>query len=656
MNINRLSLLSLAIGLSLTHTAFAQSTSDENKKILDKVTVTADPLGNDVEGIVQPANVLAGAELDAKKSNTLGETVSSIAGVTTSFFGPGVGRPVIRGQDGARVAILSNGMASDDVSNVSQDHAVSIEPFLADQIEVIKGPTNLLYGSGAIAGIVNASDGRIVTSPIEIGLSGRAETRYDNGSSGYTQMIRTDWGSENFALHADGVYRDNEDSPGPNGDIANSAVQTRTGAIGGSVFSDWGYAGASLSRYLNEYGNPAEPGDNVDPGVTLNMQQTRFDSKLGFNNPIDALDVVKLAYSYTDYQHTEFEGDEIGTQFFSKGHQLRAEAVHSSNERHKGAFGIQAQKKEFEAIGAEAFIPSTKSSGYGVFIVEQFTRDKFKTELGARFDNNKTEATGFNQRNFSLLSLSAASRFAVNKSIDVTLNLDHAERSPVEEELFSDGLHAATAAYEIGNPNFSKEKANQIELGVHYHGDRFEAKASVYHNKFDDFIYLSDTGLFFDDDGDLLPIRQWAQADAKFKGYEVELVAKLGNQDYRNDLRLFIDGVEAKLANGEYLPRIPSSRIGAEWTWEKLNWSGGLLFIHSNAQNDIASYETPTDSYSLLNANLNYQFHNTDNSTWEAFIQGNNLTNQEAYAATSAIKDLVPLPGRNISAGIRVFF
>ena len=656
MNINRLTLLSLAIGLSLSHAALAQSTTDDNKKILDKVTVTADPLGNDVEGIVQPANVLTGAELDAKKSNTLGETVSSIPGVTTSFFGPGVGRPVIRGQDGARVAILANGMSSDDVSNVSQDHAVSIEPFLADQIEVIKGPTNLLYGSGAIAGIVNASDGRILTSKENIGLSGRAESRYDNGSSGYTQMLRSDWGAENYALHFDGVYRNNGDAPGPNGDIANSAVQTKTGALGASVFTNWGYAGASISRYLNEYGNPAEPGDGIAPGVTLNMQQTRFDSKLGINKPFDGIDVIKLAYSHTDYQHTEFEGDEIGTQFFSKAQQLRAEAVHSANASHKGAFGLQAQKKQFQAIGAEAFIPSTQSSGYGVFIVEQFDHEKFKTELGARFDNNKLDANGFNQRDFSLFSASVASRYTVNNLFDVTLNLDHAERSPVEEELFSDGLHAATAAYEIGNPNFSKEKANQIELGMHIHGERYEAKASVYQNNYDNFIYLTDTGLLFDDDGDLLPIRQWAQRDATFKGYEAELTVKFGNQDYRNDLRVFVDGVQAKLNNGEYLPRIPSSRVGAEWTWNVSNWNGGLLFIHSNAQKNIASYETPTDSYSLLNANLNYQFHNSESSTWEAFLQGSNLTNQEAYAATSAIKDLVPLLGRNISAGIRVYF
>ena len=650
------SLLFLAIGLSLSLQATAQDPSGDEKKILDKVIVTADPLGNDIEGIVQPADVLTGVELDAKKSNTLGETVAGIPGVTASYFGPGVGRPVIRGQDGARVAILSNGMASDDVSNVSQDHAVSLEPFLVDQIEVIKGPTNLLYGSGAIAGIVNASDGRIVTGAIESGLTGRAESRYDNGSSGFTQMLRSDWGSDTYALHFDGVYRDNGDSPGPDGDIANSAVQTKTGALGGSVFSDWGYAGASVSRYLNEYGNPAEPGDGIDPGVTLDMQQTRYDTKLGFNKPIDGLDAIKLAYSYTDYQHTEFEGDEAATQFFSTGQQFRAEAVHSSSEHHKGAFGVQAQKKEFEAVGAEAFIPSTESSGYGLFIVEQFNRGKFKYELGARFDDNSSGADGFDERSFNLYSASAAGRYAINGNFDVTLNLDHAERSPVEEELYSDGLHAATAAYEIGDPGLVKEKAKQIELGVHFHSERFEAKVAVYRNSFDDFIYLSGTGLFFDDDGELLPIRQWTQSDATFKGYEAELTVKLGGEDYDSDLRFFIDGVQAEKSDGENLPRIPASRFGAEWTWNVSGWSGGLSLIRTNAQNDTASYETPTEGYTLVNANVNYLFHDGDSSSWEAFLQGTNLGNQEAYAATSAIKDLVPLPGRNIFAGIRVYF
>ncbi|MFZ9310975.1 MAG: TonB-dependent receptor [Arenimonas sp.] len=649
-------LLFLAISVALSGAVLADEPATDTEKTLDKVIVKADPLGNDVEGLVQPATVIAGAELDRKKSNTLGETVTGIPGVTSSYFGPGVGRPVIRGQDGARVAILSNGMTNDDVSNVSQDHAVSIEPFLADQIEVIKGPTNLLYGSGAIGGIVNAADGRIATAPLDAGLSGRAETRYDNGSNGFTQLLRADLGGDGYALHADGVYRDNGDVAGPDGDIANSAVQTRTGALGGTVFGDWGYAGASLSRYLNEYGNPAEPGDAFEPGVTLNMQQTRFESKAGINDPIQGIEMVKLGYSYTDYRHTEFEGSDVGTQFFSEGHQFRAEAVHSSNDSHKGAFGIQAQKKSFEAIGAEAFIPSTSSQGAGLFIVEQFTKGRLKSEIGARFDRNQSEADGFNSRSFSLYSLSAAARYALDDNLDFTLNLDHAERSPVEEELYSDGVHAATAAYEIGDPDLVKEQANQIEVGLHVHRDRFEAKASIYRSRFKDYIYLSDTGLEFDDDGELLSIRQWRQDDTTFTGYEAELTYTIETTGINHELRVFMDSVRAEIDGGGNLPRIPASRYGAGWNWQTGKWQGGIGIIRTNSQKDTADYETPTDGYTLVNANINYVLHDGADASWEVFLQGNNLGNVEARSATSAIKDLVPMPGRAISAGIRVYF
>ncbi len=649
-------LLVLAISMALSAEVLADPQSTDPEKTLDKVIVKADPLGNDVEGLVQPATVITGADLDTKKSNTLGETVTSIPGVTSSYFGPGVGRPVIRGQDGARVAILANGMASDDVSNVSQDHAVSIEPFLADQIEVIKGPTNLLYGSGAIGGIVNAADGRIATAPLDAGLSGRAETRYDNGSNGFTQLLRADIGGDGYALHADGVYRDNEDVSGPNGDIANSDVQTRTGAIGASLFGDWGYAGASLSRYLNEYGNPAEPGDAIDPGVTLNMQQTRFESKAGINNPINGIEIVKLGYTYTDYQHTEFEGSDVGTQFFSEGHQFRAEGVHSSNESHKGAFGIQAQKKSFEAIGAEAFIPTTSSQGAGLFIVEQFTKGRMKSEIGARIDRNQSEADGFNSRSFSLYSLSAAGRYALSDRVDFTINLDHAERSPVEEELYSDGVHAATAAYEIGDPDLAKERADQIEIGLHVHDERYEAKISLYRSRFKDYIYLSDTGLEVDDDGELLPVRQWRQDDSTFTGYEAEFIYKISANSFDHQLRLFVDGVRAEIDGGGNLPRIPASRYGAGWDWQSGKWQGGIGVVRSDAQNDTADYETPTDGYTLVNANINYILHDGDDASWELFLQGSNLGNREARSATSAIKDLVPLPGRAISAGIRVYF
>ena len=654
--------LALAIALMLPSLAHAQDNGtpppaeDPGKaKTLEAVIVTGLPLGQSVEDIIAPVAVLSGAELDARKANTLGETVASIPGVTTTYFGPGVGRPVIRGLDGSRVALLANGLASDDVSNVSQDHAVTLEPFLADQIEVLKGPSTLLYGSGAIGGVVNVVDGRIHERAGETGLSGRAELRYDAGFHGYTGMARVDSAGDTYNLHADGVYRNNDEYNLAYGSLANSQVDTRTGAVAGSVFGDWGFAGASVSRYRNDYGNPAEPGDDIDPAVTLEMQQDRYELKGGLFSPFAGIESLKLAYGHTDYEHSEFEGDDVGTQFVSTGDQLRLEATHAKFGAWQGAFGVQGTRKDFEAIGEEAFVPATKSRGWGVFLIEQGEWEQLKLELGARFDRQSSTPENGGKRSFDLGSLSAGASWKFTDNWHASLNVDRAQRAPAEEELFADGPHAATATYEIGDPLLTEETSKQVEIGLHYHGPRLEASLSAYRNNFDGFIYLADTGLFDPDDG--LPIRVWTQSDARFRGIEGEATFHLiDDATGKYDIRVFGDRVLATRDDGSYLPRIPAARLGTEFRWTGNAWRAGLGIVHTGAQDDVDAFETPTDGYTMINADVAYTFINNERGSWEAFLQGSNLSNQDARLATSVVKDLVPMPGRNLSFGLRVYF
>lgn len=633
----------------------ADSTKKSKDKTLEEVTVTGTPLGQSADQIIAPVAVLSGEDLDDRRSNTLGETVSSIPGVTTTYFGPGVGRPVIRGLDGPRVAVLSNGLGTNDVSNISQDHAVTLEPFLADQIEVLKGPSTLLYGSGAIGGVVNAVDGRIRESALGEPLSGRAEMRYDAGSNGFTGMSRVDIGDDRYNLHADAVHRDNDDYDLPDGKLANSAVNTRTGAVAGSLFGDWGFAGLSASRYLNEYGNPAEPGDEVDPPVTLNMAQTHYDLKAGWNDPLSGIERIKFSLGHTDYEHTEFEGDEIGTRFLSTGDELRLEGVHNRLNAWHGAFGIQVSDKEFQAIGEEAFVPTTQSESFGVFVVEQAEWDRFQLEFGARSDHQSSDPEGGDKRSFSLLSLSAGGRWSFNEAWHLSLNLDRAQRAPAEEELFANGPHVATATFEVGDPLLRRETSTQAEVGLHFHGESFEAEISAYRNAFDNFIFLADTGAT--DSESELPIRVWTQTDATFRGFEGEATVHLADNDAgKFDLRLFGDRVRAQRDDGTNLPRIPASRMGADLIWKGSSWRGGLGVVRTNSQDELDAFEAPTAGYTLVNANLSYAFSTGEGNDWEAFIQGNNLTDQDARLATSVVKDAVPLPGRNIGVGLRMFF
>lgn len=661
--------IALTLALPLAGPAFAQQAPDsaagndtasdkrhDQPTDLDSVVVTASPLRASAEDLAQPVEVLSGEKLDEARGATLGETIGKLPGVQSSNFGAGVGRPIIRGLEGPRVGVLSGGMATQDVSTVSQDHNVSVEPFLADQIEVLKGPATLLYGSGAIGGVVNVVDGRIAEKPLDETVSGRAEVRHDTVNDGFTGMARVDaMGADGaLVLHADGVYRNNKDYQTPLGRQRNSFVDTKTGALGASLVGDLGFLGFSASRYEDSYGNPGEPGDIAagEAGVHLEMKQSRFETKAGIDQPFGIFSSLRASVAHTDYEHVEFEGEEVGTRFLNDATEGRLELTHKPLGGWIGAFGLQGYDRKFEAIGEEAFVPRTRTKAYGAFLTEQNEWDALQVELGARVDRIESNPdTGFD-RSFTPVSLSAGAIWKFNEAWRLSLNLDRAERAPAEEELFADGPHVATASFEIGDANLSKERANQVELGLHYHGPRFEAKVSAYQTNFDGFIYLTDTGLIEDD----LPVRQWSQADARFRGFEAEAIAHVFDGDVgKFDVRVFGDRVRATLDDGGNLPRIAPARFGGELRWNASSWRASLGATRYMKQDDVAVGETPTDGYTLVDAHLAYHW-DTDQLGWELFLDGTNLTDQEARVHTSFLKDTVVLPGRGVAFGVRMFF
>ncbi|WP_240099012.1 TonB-dependent receptor [Thermomonas flagellata] len=639
-----------------------QSKSEQDHiKDLSGVVVTASALQDTADTLSKPVEVLSGQRLDEARAGTLGDTVASLPGVQSSNFGPGVGRPIIRGMDGPRVAILDGGLASQDVSTVSQDHAPAIEPFLADQIEVLKGPSTLLYGSGAIGGAVNVVDGRIPEYAIDNGFSGRAETRFFAGDQhGNTTMARVDGGSDRFALHADAVYRHAPDYDTPDGRQRNSFVDTRTGAVGGSLLGDWGFVGLSAARYKDEYGNPGEPGDIAlgERGVYIKMRQDRYEAKGALRDLWGEGNGLRFSFAHTSYQHTEFEGDQPGTVFRKNANEGRMEATFGSRDGWQGALGTQIAASTFVAIGEEAFVPETSTRAYGLFGVARRSWDGFQLDLGARLDRVKSTPVGGAGRRFHPVSLSAAGAWKLADGWKLTLNLDRAERAPVEEELFSDGPHIATLAYEIGNPNLRKEAANQLELGLQYQSALVDAKLSAYYNRFRDFIYIADTGqTWYWEEGDQdLPVRQWSQADARFRGVEGEAVFHLARSDRGDwDLRVFGDAVRATFVGGGNVPRIPPSRLGAQLRWQHDGWRAALGATRTNRQDKIGEYETPTAGFTFVDAHVSKHF-DTGNLSWELFADGTNLTNQVGRVATSFLKDEVVLPGRSVGVGVRVFF
>ena len=619
---------------------------------LPEIVVNAMPLKQAADDVITPVSVLSGATLDDAKAATIGETVAKEIGVQATSFGAGVGRPVIRGLDGPRVSVLSNGLGSGDVSTVSQDHAVAIEPFLADQIEILKGPATLLYGSGAIGGVVNIVDGRIPTT-LPNALSGRIELRGNTVSDERTGMARVDAAAGNVAFHFDGAWRDADDYEIPGATLANSFVETKSGAVGASWIGERGFIGASVARFLDHYGNPAEPGDAEEGGVTLQLAQTRYDLKGELRDPLPGFSALRFSAGHIDYRHTEFEGDEIGTVFINTGNEGRVELVQGDWNGWEGAFGLQFLDRSFEAIGEEAFVPKTDTRGFGLFALQQKAFGAFKLELGARFDRQASDPVDGPERDFKPASFSLGASYRIDEQWHLTLNLDRAQRAPAEEELFANGPHVATNAFEIGDPELGKETSNQAEIGLHFHSDRLEAKVAAYVNRFNDYIYLVDTGEFDDD----LAVRQWSQADAKFHGFEGEAKITLAeNASGRYELRIWGDTVKARLAEGGNLPRIAPARAGVDLGWTADAWRARIGAAHYFRQDDVTVFETETPGFTLVNAHLSYALQTGRGLDWEVFADGTNLTNQTARLATSYIKDLAPLPGRAVGFGVRAFF
>src|SRR5688572_15762162 len=546
------------------------------------VEVKATPLAGTAEDLARPVEVLTGEKLDEMKANSIGETVSKLPGVQSSYFGPGVGRPIVRGLDGARVQVLSDGLGSGDVSTVSVDHAVSIEPFLADQIEVLKGPATLLYGSGAIGGAVNVVDGRVPDRLTDQPLQGRAELRGGSVNDEGTGMLRVDGSTDRFAFHVDALHRETGDfeipgqaesaalmaehgetpDPAEAGLLHNSFVRTDSAAFGVSWIGERGFVGGAYSLFNTRYGVPghahahenegeeevAEEAGRAEDGVHIAIDQRRSELRGGVDG-LGPFDSLRFKLANTEYTHTEFEGDEVGTVFDNDSTEARVELVHKAWAGWKGAFGLQWGARDFLAIGEEAFVPASRSRDAGLFwIGERSFGDAFKLELGARHDRNRidvddTVAIG-PDRDFDTTSASAALKWETSDALHLTFGLDRAQRSPTSEELYSNGLHVATASIEIGTPDLDVETANRAELGLHWHQGPFNFSAALYQVSYDDFIYLADTGIE-EHDG---PVRLWTQGDARFTGAEAEVTWTIAENDTGNwDLRVFGDTVRGKL-------------------------------------------------------------------------------------------------------------
>ena len=358
--------VSLALAFSLASTAQAQEpdTAEPEAVELDTIEVRVLPQGGTALDATQPVDVITGEQLDDQKEATLGETLATELGIQSTYFGPGAGRPIIRGLGGNRVRITEDGLNSLDASALSPDHAVSAEPLLIDRIEILRGPANLLYGSTASGGVINLIDNRIPEQRQD--LSAQAEVRGNTAANERAGVVRIDGGVGAFQFHVDGFQRetDNYEIPGfavtdailaelegeeleeqleNEGKLENSSQESKGATLGFSFVGDWGFVGAAYKDFETLYGVPkVEGGEEEDDDlpaflakgggdepVSIDLDQERYELRAGVWQPSELIDELRFDYARVDYQHVELEGDEIGTTFDIDAQELRLEARHA---------------------------------------------------------------------------------------------------------------------------------------------------------------------------------------------------------------------------------------------------------------------------------------------------------------------------------------
>ena len=629
----------------------------------DEVIVTGVPHQRAPGELAQSVSVLRGDELDRSRAATLGETLANQVGVSSSYFGAGASRPIIRGLAGARVRMLEDGIDSMDVATVSDDHAVTVDPLAAEQVEIFRGPTTLLYGSGAVGGVVNTVTTRIPMRAPEDGFEGAAELRGDTAADASSGALRLDGGDSQFAWHFDAARRDSDDYEIPGfarvvpeagdvgGVLANSAAESDAAAFGATWLGDSSFFGASVSAFDTLYGVPGEE----DEAVRIDLTQRRLDVRGGWMELAGFVEAVNLRIGRTDYEHVELEGDEVGTRFVNDGTEARVELEHRAFGAWRGAFGAQLSQRDFAAVGEEAFVPPVAASSAGLFVVEQRAIAQWQVSLGGRVElERQTPSNGSPRVEHDAGSVSVGAVRGFGRGYSLALNLASSERLPVAEELYSDGPHLATGVVQVGAADLGAEQAHHLDVGVRRAVGERTWSVTGFATRYHDFIYLAATGEVDADEG--LPLFSYTARAAEFVGLEAELFTPIAaTESGEIDLRVFADVVRGELATGEPVPRLPPLRFGGRLQYHDERFLVGFEAARYDGQTRLAPFETPTAGYTLLNADFRWRIARGGNEL-EWFVNASNLGDEEARKHTSFVKDVAPLPGRNYALGVRARF
>lgn len=660
--------------------------ADEALKITTgEIPVTANPLSLSADEMVRPINIMNGVSLQNRKSSSLGSMLDSVPGVSNSSWGDSIGRPVIRGMDRNRIQILNNGMQVKDVSNVAGDHAIAMDSLSTEQIEVVRGPETIIYGGGAIGGVVNLIDYRIHPEFID-GIVGKYDASTGGANNATSTSLLMDFGANNVMFHIDLYDRDSKNIKIPGFSVSkkladsddeftrskygkdtlqNSYNESQGGGVGATYFFNNGFTGFSYASHEQEYGNILENDAFVD------LESDNFKYVLEMNNLSNLVNKFKFKLSHTDYQHKEMEGPtEIGLDYFDKGTDGKVEFTHSLLSESGGVVGLDFGASRFSQV-TKPYEPNNKRHNFGFYALERFAMGNHKITMGLRHDYQEYDANAFTsddgaptdggaegstsfvatEKDFNVTSFSVGTTSKINDNWSLGFSAAHTERAPNHDELFVFGEHHATETIEHGDRNLKAERSNSIDVTLNWANQGNTFSMTPYFNDFSSFIALLDTGVvqFHDHGGEseALPVLLHQNVPAEFYGFEFQGNINLGANyafNYRGDY------VRAKNKDGGNLPRIPPLTLGSGLSYEWNTLQASVDVEHKFSQSDTVAGEFKTDDFTNLSLVVNYALPYV--AGLNAFIKGDNLLDEERRDHTSFLKEKVLLGERSFMIGI----
>lgn len=686
------------LGVPITGAAFTSIAADSvDDESLPTIYVSATAIDEDLRNIAASVTILDREALFERTQATLGDTLNGLPGVHADTFGGGAARPVIRGQTAPRVKILSDSASLLDASDVSPDHAVTAEPILIDRVEVLRGPTTLLYGSGAIGGVVNVLDKKVPTVRPENGFEGSLAVRAATVSRENAAAVEvTAAATDHLIMHIESAVRDADDYRVPDWDerrVEGSHAKSGSGSVGLSWVNENGYLGLAYSYRDDDYGLPGhsheyegchphgsalhcgshgEEGEHDhdhehehEEAPAIALLSKRVDLRGEINEPFSGIERIRLRASHTDYRHDELEEEAISTTFLNEGYEARIEVQHAPFGRWSGVIGAQYDDTEFSALGEEAFMPITQTETIGTFLVEHYElNETWHFEVGARRERKKhrpiNDPRARPDFSDSATSLSAAAIWEVLPDYRLTLSAARSERLPHAQELYARGIHLATNTYECGlmpyptncgdpatGADLEVETSNNVELSFRKTAGDLTFDLGIYHNRVDDYIYARTLDRFED-----FRLIQYSQQDAELKGIEAEATYRI-TENFSTTI--FGDYVRAELDGGANLPRIPAARYGTRLDASFSDFSGELEYYRVDKQDDIADYEVVTPGYNMLNLTLRYTPRNGE-ARYSVYVRGVNLLDEQVWNHSSFLANAVPLPGRSLNVGMQLAF